>query len=259
MEPELLQLFSQGLNHQCALIKSGEQRYVAKRFHHSFDHTIQTESIASEARVSPSIVFAENGFALYQYINDLGFSENRLGLLCGGLKKTHQLKPISSNELNLLSVYKEYLDEAPNKLVNLHEQLMPLLKEFVEDPTPKVFCHNDLVRENCLFDDQQAWLIDWEFAQINNPWFDIGSIVLYFELDTSQTDELLTGYFEHTKFNASSRLCKLAQLCVLWCDLLWQVSKYGHDKVEHEQSRFNNLIERAKELGIELKDVSAKE
>jgi len=146
-QPILLKEFSDGLNHQCGLIESGEQKFVAKFFQHSFNKCLRAEYFASEAGVAPQIFSAANNLSIYQYIL--------------GLSLDH------------------YLEDAPDSMISWHTLLTPLINEFCQDPTPLVFCHNDLVKENCLFDAQQAWLIDWEFAQLNNPWFDLGSIVLW--------------------------------------------------------------------------------
>ena len=251
-QPILLKEFSDGLNHQCGLIESGEQKYVAKFFQHSFNKCLRAEYFASEAGVAPQIFSAANNLSIYQYINDSGFSDERLIELCQAIKKTHSISQEDTEPFNLSLSLDHYLEDAPDSMISWHTLLTPLINEFCQDSTPSVFCHNDLVKENCLFDAQQAWLIDWEFAQLNNPWFDLGSIVLYFKLDSSQANKLLVHYFGHEKFDASSRITQLAQLCVLWCDLLWQVSKHGHEYTLEAQERFDDLAERAKRLGVEL-------
>ena len=251
-QPILLKEFSSGLNHHCGLIESGKQKYVAKLFKHSFNKSLRAEYFARVAGVAPQIFSAADNLSIYQYINDSGFSDERLIELCRAIKKTHNISQEDTEPFNLSLSLEHYLESAPDSMISWHALLTPLINEFSQDPTPIVFCHNDLVKENCLFDTRKAWLIDWEFAQLNSPWFDLGSIVLYFKLSPSQTNNLLAHYFGHEQFEASSRITQLAQLCVLWCDLLWQISKHGHGYIARMQERFDDLAERAKQLGVEL-------
>lgn len=251
-KPTLLKEFNDGLNHHCGLIKAGNQQYVTKLFQHSFNQSLRAEYLACEAGVAPRIFSAANNLTVAQYIEDSGFNDERLIDLCQAIKKTHEISQEDSELLDLSQVLNRYLEDAPESIASWHTLIAPLIKQFAEDPTPAVFCHNDLVKENCLFDKQQAWLIDWEFARLNNPWFDLGSVILYFKLDTLQTNKLLAHYFGHTEFEASSSITKLAQLCVLWCDLLWKISKYGPEYIAEAQERFDDLAERAERLGVEL-------
>lgn len=251
-KPVLLKEFGDGLNHHCGLIESGKQKYVAKLFQHSFNKSLRAECLASEAGIAPQIFSAADNLSVSQYISDSGFSDERLIELCQAIKNAHNINQEDTELFNLGLSLDRYLESAPDSMKSWHTLLTPLISEFSQDPTPPVYCHNDLVKENCLFDAQQVWLIDWEFAQLNNPWFDLGSIILYFKLDPPKTNKFLTHYFGHKKFDASSRITQLAQLCVLWCDLLWQISKHGHAYIVEAQERFDELAERAKQLDIEL-------
>lgn len=258
VKPKLIDVFDKGLNHYCGLLESGGDKFVIKVFTHSFERAIEAEYLGSEAHVSPTILSAANNIAVYQYIPNRRFKDSDLAHLCASLKATHSIKPIAHQGLNhqaldLLSVCDSYLVGSPSRLQQYHLQLLALLKEFTNDTTPLVFCHNDLVQENCLFDEQQAWFIDWEFAQVNNPWFDLASIMLYFNLDNTQADVLLQSYFDNKHFHSSSRLCVLAKLCVLWCDLLWQVHTKGLKYIERNEERFKALEKMAKTLNVELR------
>ncbi len=251
-KPTLLKEFNGGLNHRCGLIKVGNQQYVTKLFQHSFNQSIRAEHLACEAGIAPRIFSATNNVMVSEYISDSGYSNERLVELCQAIKRTHKISHEGSELFNLKQVLNRYIKNAPDSLLTWHTLLTPLIAEFSQDPTPPVFSHNDLVKENCLFDRQQAWLIDWEFAQLNNPWFDLGSIMLYFELNSSQANQLFEHYFGHTEFDALSRISQLAQLCVLWCDLLWQISKHGHGYIAEARERFDDLAKRAKRLDVEL-------
>lgn len=252
VEPRLIKVFDAGLSHYCGLLESAGQNFVIKAFTHSFERTISLEHLANNAGISPAILSTSNNIAVYQFIPNREFQISDLPHLCTSLKLTHGIKHTNTKAINLLEVCQSYLEYTPNELRQVHLQLRPLINEFSNDPAPLVFCHNDLVKENCLFDQQQAWLIDWEFAQLNNPWFDLASVILYFELDKHQANSFLSDYFSNQEFNVESRICLIAMLCVLWCDLLWQVKNSGLDYINNNKERFETLKNLSKKLGIEL-------
>jgi thiamine kinase-like enzyme len=62
-------------------------------------------------------------------------------------------------------------------------------------PTQMVACHNDLLPGNVLFQEDRVWLIDYEYAGNNDPFFDLANLSVNAELDRSGERKLLTGYF----------------------------------------------------------------
>ena len=97
-----------------------------------------------------------------------------------------------------MDLYQTLLDRPSEKL--LFKDAMALYKELVEDGTQKVFSHNDLHPKNLLWNNKYYFL-DWEYAGLNHPCFDIASLVRSFELNQSQTNELLQGYKANSEFS----------------------------------------------------------
>ena len=48
---------------------------------------------------------------------------------------------------------------------------------------PTVPCHNDLLPGNVLFADDRVWLLDFEYAGMNDVFFDLGNLSVNSELD----------------------------------------------------------------------------
>jgi len=61
------------------------------------------------------------------------------------------------------------------------------------EPVP---CHNDLLPANFIRSAQGVRIIDWEYAGMNDRYFDLGNFAVNNELDEAQEAELLTAYFE---------------------------------------------------------------
>jgi thiamine kinase-like enzyme len=68
-----------------------------------------------------------------------------------------------------------------------------------------VLCHNDLHPQNILFSNSIK-LIDWEYAGVNDRYFDLASIIIEFKL--SQRDEVifLRSYFKRASKVNSQKL-----------------------------------------------------
>jgi thiamine kinase-like enzyme len=59
-----------------------------------------------------------------------------------------------------------------------------------------VFGHNDLLAANLIDDGDRLWLIDWDYAGLNSPLFDLGGLASNNELSSADEDWLLEHYFE---------------------------------------------------------------
>ncbi len=55
-------------------------------------------------------------------------------------------------------------------------------------------CHNDLLNANFIDDGERLRIVDWEYAGMGDPWFDLGNFAVNHELDESGERELLAAY-----------------------------------------------------------------
>ena len=58
-------------------------------------------------------------------------------------------------------------------------------------PMPPVPCHNDLLPGNILFADDRVWLLDFEYAGMNDVFFDLGNLSVNSELGHDAEERLL--------------------------------------------------------------------
>lgn len=251
-KPTLIQVFEDGQNHHTGLIQAGDKELVLKVFKHSFNRTIKAEYWSSELLVSPRLYMAANNIALYEFIEDKGYKPTRLKDLARTLSLIHQGKDKVVSEFDLIGFCDGYLATADAATQRWHAALLPVLLEFTQDQTPSAFCHNDLVVKNCLFTDDSALIIDWEFAQANNPWFDLGAIIYYFSLTKHQTEEFLACYQPGWESNVTQRILYTSQVAVLWCDLLWNMHLFGNEYQNTHAKRFEQLRKLALSLDIRL-------
>jgi len=57
-------------------------------------------------------------------------------------------------------------------------------------------CHNDLLAANFIRSPRGVRIVDWEYAGMNDRYFDLGNFAVNNELDEGQEAELLAAYFE---------------------------------------------------------------
>ena len=62
----------------------------------------------------------------------------------------------------------------------------------LQQPKP---CHNDLLASNFIDDGHNVWILDWEYAAMGNPFFDLGNFAVNQSLNEEQCQFLLRSYF----------------------------------------------------------------
>jgi len=85
--------------------------------------------------------------------------------------------------------------DPPPIYADLHEHSTAIEAAFARAPMPAVPCHNDLLPANVLFDDERVWLLDFEYAGMNDVFFDLGNLAVNSRLSPSDDDGLLAAYF----------------------------------------------------------------
>lgn len=73
-----------------------------------------------------------------------------------------------------------------------------------EELRPRL-CHNDVHHLN-LMDDGRVRLLDWEYAGVGDPYFDLAGICCYHDYDPEQCEQLLQHYLGRADEKASARL-----------------------------------------------------
>lgn len=252
--PTMVRQFTDGANHQAWLLESDEQQWALKIFEDSGRSAIEIQRWAADLQLAPEIVFAPADFsyALMSYLPDQAVPGD-VGTVAVSLRDLHAQEAapgIDSAKFELLDYCDCYLKKSGGKAHALHQLLLPILNRFVQDKTPPVFCHNDLVGANCLLDQGRSVFIDWEFARPNNPWFDLASIIVYQRLDPAQAREFLGSYDKAWAGLCGQPICVAAQCAVLWLDMLWYLQYCGTNYWNKLESKHTQLRKLAAQLNL---------
>jgi len=111
-------------------------------------------------------------------------------------------------------------------------------------------CHNDLLASNFIDDGETIWIIDWEYAGMGDPFFDLGNFAVNQALDSEHCELLLHYYF------GEARPADLAHLHLMrlgsdlresfWGFLQMGVSELDfdyHEYAHHHLNRFLHNVE----------------
>ncbi|MDX9690988.1 MAG: choline kinase family protein [Acholeplasmataceae bacterium] len=106
------------------------------------------------------------------------------------LHHTH-LKPASDYGLmDRLNLYETYTEIKSPLYIELKDKWIKLYQE-EHAMKPKVFCHNDAQRSNMVVSNDRLYLLDWEYAGLNEFYYDIAS---FGNVDFNDALELLDVY-----------------------------------------------------------------
>ena len=94
--------------------------------------------------------------------------------------------------------------------------------------TARCLCHNDVHHLNVV-DAGRLWLLDWEYAGIGDPYFDLASVCCYHAYDEAMSRQLLHDYLGRDDDTAYTRL-ELACRLFEYIRRLWLAVRGGQER-----------------------------
>ena len=222
---ELLE--NQGLCNTTYLLKTVTNRYIIKRFDKLPNNNVSKKAefkiqlLAYKNRIAPKPIFFDikNRIMISAYqksYHKFSLSKTDLHSIAKTVTKLHKIK-IHTKAFDIKKYFRKNCKgiDAKIKLTILK------LQNYKRD---LVLCHNDLNPQNILFGEKTSF-IDWEFACMNDRYFDIASIIVEFNLNTKDENYFLHSYFKHKtpnreKLKVYKTLYK--HLCKIWFDIISQ-------------------------------------
>ncbi|WP_346318542.1 phosphotransferase [Chitinophaga sp. YIM B06452] len=185
---------------------------------------------------------------------DLIDAEIKIDMVCRSLKKLHHSKIIFDNDFwagKMIGIYEKVAAENGIKLEEDYYKLRASLKEKYDDYLYSNInwapCHNDLVKENILWDGaRNVYLIDWEYSGMNDPLWDVSSYILENGLNADEEACMLQRYFSGEP--ARKDIHKIVSLFKIYQDVLWYVwakirTFHGCEYSEYATGRIDRAIE----------------
>jgi thiamine kinase-like enzyme len=118
------------------------------------------------------------------------------------IKKVHEIKIDNVAINNFENAIENYRDILKNKIKNSWylNQGFKIFDSLSCRKEQNFFSHNDLNRENILFN-KKYFFIDWEYASLNSPYFDLASIISSYDFNDEEIGCLFDGYDKNYIFD----------------------------------------------------------
>jgi thiamine kinase-like enzyme len=182
------------------LLVTKQKKYLIRRFKLTNDRKsefkIQKAIAKKNIGATPLLLDEFNAIMVSEFIDGTHKTKlNRISLkkLALLIRKLHKIK-IRQKPTYLKK------DFTPKEKKAL--QALRKLKTYKKEP---VLCHNDLHPQNILFG-KSIKLIDWEYAGVNDRYFDLASIIIEFRLSARDEALFLRSYFKRESKANSQKL-----------------------------------------------------
>jgi thiamine kinase-like enzyme len=108
-------------------------------------------------------------------------------------------------------------------------------------------CHNDLLNANFIDDGRRSWIVDWEYAGMGDPFFDLGNFAVNHSLDEDGERRLLLAYGSND--GAALTLMRFMSDFreAMWGVVQQAISELDFDFVEYAGRHFDRLERTAAE------------
>jgi thiamine kinase-like enzyme len=110
-------------------------------------------------------------------------------------------------------------------------------------------CHNDLLNANFIDDGTRIRIIDWEYAGMGDPFFDLGNFSINHDLPPESDAILLTAYDGEIRPDRLARLTLMRIVSdfreAMWGVLQQGISTLDIDFVAYAQASFDRLLANA--------------
>ncbi len=226
------------------------------------------QEAACEASVSPAVVHFEDGILISRYIDARTLTDDdvqdpaMLIRLSTVLHRLHDAREHLAGEMlyfcpfqtvrTYTATSKRVGAKLPDDIHVLLEDANSLSRQM--SPFRPVLCHNDLLAANVLDDGEKIWLVDWEYAGIGNPIFDLASVSSNCGLSDELENVLLEAYCGSVEEQTLRELQILKTVSLLrealWAVIQTMMSKLKFDYHDYAAKNFSAYKEARGRLAV---------
>ena len=166
------------------------------------------------------------------------------------------------NDFDMFDIQRGYLAVARSRGFRIpagYEDLLPPFsaaeQALAARANKTVPCHNDLLAANFLGHGDRLVILDWEYAGMNDRYFDLGNLATNNGFSAADETALLDAYFADGVV-AARRRARLALMKIMsdFREAMWGVVQQGisaldHDYVDYAATHFDRLLANASTPG----------
>ncbi len=188
-----MRLEHQGYCNENYLLVVDEIKYIVRKLlrediNRAFEWEVQSIAWKLGITAKPLVYDEANRFMIFEFLDGIHkniLDNHALKLLAVTLEKLHHIK-IDAKPIE------PYINNRTYKVLKSFEIIEKYPKEYV-------LCHNDLNPKNILFT-KEIKLIDFEYAGINDKYFDLASVCVEFQLNDVMQKIFIDAYFQGKDF-----------------------------------------------------------
>jgi thiamine kinase-like enzyme len=213
-------------------------------------HEHEASLMAARLGIGPEVVRFADGVLVTRFVEgEVGRADPAtVGYL---LKRLHGA-PAVAGRFDSFRVVEAYAATAtghgrslPDPYAPAHELACQI--EARRAAAPVVTCHNDLLAANFIADGERIWIVDWEYAGMGDPFFDLANFAVNNGLDGEGERALLEAYG-----STDTRALTLMRFMSDFREAMWGVvqqaiSELDFDFVSYADEHFERLRRTASE------------
>ncbi|NWL15463.1 choline kinase [Pseudoalteromonas sp. Scap03] len=234
-----------GLSNDNFLIRTDSQSYLLKCYQSCWPEVaLNAQYELSKQQVCPAPIWLDkqNKRAAFTYVEG-EVAESYLAMpLLAKLAKVHAYTT-DTQTMDIASQLQAYRHLLVFK--QFDKYLNKVLESIANMPIEHGFCHNDLVKENIIVNPKGVYLIDFEYAQTNDVYFDLAALAVSFNLDSSAKQALLKSYQVYTAsklFYLSMHKLECYQVVYLLLCIGWYEQRAINNKVVELRAQLDELL-----------------
>lgn len=236
-----LVLYKAYLNHKPYVVRFGNEKLKNSR------REIKVMTVASQAGITPKIYYAnpKDGIIIMDYIKTRNFNESEkqnpmiYKKLAKLAKQIHSL-PNFPKFMTVFEIIRYNQNQQKNdlsKIIKPAQIKINQIEKILKKNPINHSIHNDLNPNNILYDGKNFYVIDWELATTGDPFFDLATLVNFYQLNKTLEKVFLEAYFNRTptqKEWARYYLMKQVSLYYYGLELIYGSQNLGQKTIKSQ-------------------------
>jgi len=226
---------------------------------------VEAGRVAAAAGVGPEVVAFEPdlGCIVTRFVGGSPIPEDQLGdeavmrSVVASIRAIHGSRPIRAT-FPVFRIVEGFRDVAAARGVQVpadyeaaHAVAGRIEEAFAGAPAPLTTCHNDLLNANFLLEGDHTWIVDYEYAGMGDPFFDLGNLSINNGLDEDAEALLLRNYFGDVRDVHRARLALMRIVSdlreAMWGVVQQAISTLDFDYVDYADRHFGRLLANAED------------
>jgi thiamine kinase-like enzyme len=218
---------------------------------------LEAARAAAAAGVGPEVVDFVEGCLVTRFVQgdpipeEVLQREDVLGQVVRSIRAIHAAPSISST-FPVFRIVERYRERAasrgvpiPDAYETAHDLADRIERAFGRNPMLPATCHNDLLNANFLRDGDHVWIVDYEYAGMGDPLFDLGNLSINNGFTEETQETLLRLYFGEVRDTHRARLGLMRVMSdfreAMWGVIQQALSTLDVDYVGYADKHFRRL------------------